>query len=135
MMATAAELRVPPLVAGDKLTRGEFLRRWDAHPDIKLAELIAGMVFMPSRISVEHGDVENDVGTWLGVYKAATPGTAAGHNTTSFLLDDAPQPAMNLRILPEFGGSSWVEDKFLTPYWPAKVACPKKVPDPLIAGA
>ena len=26
-MATAAELRVPPLVAGDKLTRQEFLRR------------------------------------------------------------------------------------------------------------
>jgi Uma2 family endonuclease len=113
MMATATELRVPPLVAGDKLTRDEFLRRWDANPEIKLAELIGGLVFMPSPVSVEHGDTENDVGTWLGVYKAATPGTAAGHNTTSFLLDDAPQPDINLRILPEFDGMSWVEDKFL----------------------
>ena len=68
---------------------------------------------MPSPVSVEHGDTENDVGTWLGVYKAATPGTAAGHNTTSFLLDDVPQPDINLRILPDSGGTSWVEGKFL----------------------
>src|ERR1700719_1907905 len=46
IMATAAELRVPPLVAGDKLTRREFLRRWEADPEIKNAELIGGMVFM-----------------------------------------------------------------------------------------
>jgi len=112
-MATAVERRVPPLVAGDKLTREEFLRRWEAHPEIKLAELIGGLVFMPSPVSVDHGDTDNDVGTWLGLYKAATPGTAAGHDTTSFLLDDVPQPDVNLRILPEFGGTSWVEDKYL----------------------
>ena len=35
------------------------------------------------------------------------------HSTTSFLLDDAPQPDLYLRILPEFGGKSWVEDKYL----------------------
>ena len=34
-MAPAAEVRVPPLVTGDKLTRDEFLRRWEAHPEIK----------------------------------------------------------------------------------------------------
>jgi Uma2 family endonuclease len=112
-MATAAERRVPPLVAGDRLTKEEFLRRWEAHPEIKSAELLGGLVFMPSPVSVEHGDTENDVGTWLGVYRAATPGTAAGHNTTSFLLDDVPQPDINLRILPEFGGTSWVEDTYL----------------------
>jgi Uma2 family endonuclease len=112
-MATAAEPRVPPLVAGDKLTKEEFLRRWEAHPEIKLAELIGELVFMPSPVSVEHGDTDNDMGTWLGVYKAATPGTAAGHNTTSFLLDDVPQPDLNLRVLPQFGGKSWVEDNYL----------------------
>ncbi len=112
-MATATERRVPPLVAGDKLTREEFLRRWEAHPEIKLAELIGGLVFMPSPVSVDHGETDMAVGTWLGVYKAATPGTAAGHNTTSFLLDDVPQPDVYLRILPEFGGKSWVEDKYL----------------------
>ena len=112
MMATV-ELRVPPLAAGDKLTREEFLRRWEAHPEIKLAELVGGLVFVPSPLSVEHGDADNDVATWLGVYKAATPGTAAGNDTTTFLLADIPQPDVNLRILPEFGGTSWVEGKYL----------------------
>ncbi len=112
-MATAVEQRVPPLAAGDKLTREEFLRRWEAHPEIKKAELIGGLVFMASPVSVEHGDMEGDVGTWLGVYKAATPGTAGGRNTTAFLLEDSPQPDLNLRILPEYGGGSWVESGYL----------------------
>src|SRR5260370_10407939 len=107
IMATAIEESVPPLGAGDKLTRAEFLRRWEAHPEIKNAELIGGIVYMASPVSVEHGDMDGDVGTWLGTYKAATPGTASGHNTTSFLLEDMPQPDLNLRILPEFGGSSF----------------------------
>ena len=68
---------------------------------------------MSSPVSVEHGDKDGDVGTWMGVYRAATPGTASGHNTTSFLLDDTPQPDLNLHLLPEFGGASWVEAKFL----------------------
>lgn len=29
-MVTATEERVPPLMAGDKLTRDEFIRRWEA---------------------------------------------------------------------------------------------------------
>jgi hypothetical protein len=92
MMATTLEERVPPLAAGDKLTREEFLRRWEAHPQIKNAELLGGMVFMSSPVSVEHGDMDGHVGIWLGTYKMATPGTAFGHNTTSFLLEDVPQP-------------------------------------------
>lgn len=43
----------------------------------------------------------------------ATPGTASGHNTTSFLLDDTPQPDLYLRIRPEYGGASRVEGKYL----------------------
>ena len=68
---------------------------------------------MSSPVSVEHGDMEGSVGTWFGTYRAATPGTGCGHNTTSFMLADTPQPDLNLRVLPEFGGTSWVEDKFL----------------------
>jgi hypothetical protein len=114
IMATAFDMRVPPLTAGDKLTRAEFLRCWEAHPEIKNAELIGGIVFMPSPVSVEQGDMDGDVGCWLGTYKAATPGTASGHETTSFLLEDTPQPDNNLRILPEYGGGSWVEDKYIS---------------------
>lgn len=111
-MATV-DRSVPELVAGDVLTRAEFLTRWRAHQEIKRAELIGGVVYMPSPVTIEHGDMDLDVGTWLGNYKLATPGTAAGHNTTSFLLEDSPQPDINLRILPEFGGASWDADKYL----------------------
>lgn len=30
-------------------------------------------------------------------------GTASERNTTSFMLDDSPQPDLNLRLLPEYG--------------------------------
>jgi hypothetical protein len=112
-MSTTVKQRIPELAAGDKLTRAEFLRRWEAHPEIKKAELIGGIVYMPSPVSFEHGVMDGDVGTWLGTYRAATPGTDSGHNTTSFLLADTPQPDNFLCILPEYGGSSWVEDKYL----------------------
>jgi Uma2 family endonuclease len=112
-MAVAAEQLLPPLAAGDRLTRAEFLRRWAAHPEIKNAELIGGMVFMASPVSVQHGEMDADIGGWLWSYKAATPGTACGHNTTAFVLEDIPQPDIHLRILPEYGGASWVEDNYL----------------------
>ena len=109
-MATVAN-KVPPLRAGMKLTRDEFLRRWEMHPEIKKAELIGGVVYMPSPVSPEHGDSESDLGLWLGTYRINTPGTASGHNTTTLMREDAPQPDVNLRILREFGGASWVEKK------------------------
>src|SRR5229473_3342996 len=112
-MSTTIEQRIPPLVAGDKLTRDEFLRRWEAHPEIKNAELIGGIVYMASPVSLEHGEMDGDVGGWLFTYKTATPGTACGHNATSFILDDTPQPDLHLRIRAEYGGSSWVERRYL----------------------
>lgn len=112
IMATV-EQEIPPLKPGFRLTRQEFLRRWELHPEITKAELIGGVVYMPSPVSAEHGDRESDVGIWLGNYRIATPGTASGHNSTSMMLDDAPQPDVNLRILPECGGASWVEGRFL----------------------
>lgn len=112
-MAIVTEQRIPPLRAGDQLTREEFLRRWEANPGIQLAELVGGTVYMPSPVSVEHGDMDGDVGGWLSTYKAATPGTASGRNTTAFMLKDNPQPDLNLRLLPDYGGGSWVEDRYL----------------------
>jgi hypothetical protein len=112
-VAIVTEQRIPPLRAGDQLTRDEFLRRWDADRSVKLAELIEGTVYMPSPVSLEHGQVERWVSTWLGVYQAATTGTDGANNATSFMLDDTPQPDLNLRLLPEYGGASWAEDKYL----------------------
>jgi Putative restriction endonuclease len=107
------ERTVPPLNAGDKLTREEFLRRWHMHPEIKRAELIGGIVYMPSPVSVDHGDTDIPVGTWLGVYMAGTPGCIASDNATTFLLDDSPQPDKHLRLVSECGGTSQVIDGYL----------------------
>src|SRR5690349_13273434 len=111
-MATA-EHPVPLLFEGLKLTREEFLRRWEAHPEIKKAELIGGVVYMPSPLSVDHGERDSDVGFWLGYYEAFTAGTRAGTNATTMMLEDSPQPDEYLRLLPEFGGQAWVEGKYL----------------------
>ncbi|MFM8008348.1 MAG: Uma2 family endonuclease, partial [Dolichospermum sp.] len=37
---------IPPLTNGDKLTRYEFERRYNASPQIKKAELIEGIVYI-----------------------------------------------------------------------------------------
>lgn len=111
-MATV-EQEAPPLAAGMKLTREEFLRLWEVHPEISKAELIGGIVYMPSPVSTEHSVREGHAGLWLGTYWIATPGTEFGHNSTSMMLDDSPQADIFLRILPECGGASWIEKKYL----------------------
>lgn len=105
---------VPPLICGDFLSRDEFLRRWDAMPALKRAELIHGVVYMPpSPLSWEHGGTENDVTAWLGVYKAATPGCEGANNATWLMEgNSAPQPDISLRIRPECGGQSRTEGQY-----------------------
>ncbi len=98
---------------GDRLSREEFFRLWEMHPEIKKAELIGGTVYMPSPVSPEHGDTAGNVAGWLAYYAAFTPGTRNSINTTSCMLDDSPQPDNSLRILREFGGKSWEEKKKL----------------------
>ena len=44
---------VPELRAGDRLTRAEFERRYAAMPHVKKAELIEGVVYMPSSVTQE----------------------------------------------------------------------------------
>ena len=77
-------------------------------PEVKGAELIEGIVFMPSPVKrKQHGRPHQIVGTWLGNYEIATPGTEALDNASVFLDEDnEPQPDSSLRILPEFGGQT-----------------------------
>ena len=111
-MAIATDKDVPPLAAGDNLSRDEFLRRWEAQGDIKLAELIKGTVYMPSPVSGEHGKMDRRIGTWMGVYQAATPGVDGANNATSIMLEDAPQPDLSLLILPEYGGGTRTQGRY-----------------------
>ena len=98
----------PVLREGDRLDSREFLRRWEAMPDLKQAELIDGVVyFMPSPVSRLHGVVHYGVTNWLSLYSAVTPGCEGSLDGTWVMgADDVPQPDISLRILPEFGGQS-----------------------------
>jgi Uma2 family endonuclease len=102
-----AAARLPRLVAGDRLSRAEFERRYTAMPDVKKAELIEGVVYMPSPVSNRHATLHLRLGGWLLRYETATPGVQAGDNATVRLdFDNEPQPDLYLRILPEHGGQS-----------------------------
>jgi Uma2 family endonuclease len=97
---------VPPLENGDRLTRAEFMRRYDAMPDLKKAELIEGVVYVPSPVRQKyHGRQHHHLLTWIGNYEAGTPGLEGGDNSTILLdLDNAPQPDGVLFIQPDHGG-------------------------------
>lgn len=99
-------LTIPPLENGDKLTRHEFERRYHAMANLKKAELIEGVVYVASPLRIKsHGEPHAYIMTWLGVYKAATPGIGFADNATVLIdTDNEPQPDALLRI--ETGGQS-----------------------------
>ncbi len=100
--------RIPPLEPGDRLTRPEFERRYQAMPHIKKAELLEGTVYMPSPVRLKnHGIPQVHFITWLGVYAAATPGVVPADNSTVRLdLDNETQPDGVLLIDPARGGQA-----------------------------
>lgn len=104
---------IPLLENGDRLTRPEFERRYAAMPQVKKAELIEGIVYMPSPVRVrQHGRPHALVMGWLSNYWAATPGVDLCDNTTVRLdLDNEPQPDALLRI--EGGTSRISEDDYI----------------------
>jgi len=72
---------IPPLENGDRLTRAEFERRYEAMPKLKKAELIEGEVYMPSPVRQRrHSHPHTRLVTWLGNYETDTPGVEAGAN-------------------------------------------------------
>ena len=101
---------IPILESGDRLTRYEFERRYQSMPNLKKAELIEGVVYVASPLRYSrHGQPHSDIMTWLGVYRAATPGIGLADNTTVRLdLDNEPQPDALLRIETDFGGQSHI---------------------------
>lgn len=104
---------IPLLENGDRLTRPEFERRYAAMPQIKKAELIEGIVYMPSPVRArQHGRPHALVMGWLSNYWTATPGVDLCDNTTVRLdLDNEPQPDALLRI--EGGTSRISEDDYI----------------------
>ena len=102
-----AGTEVLSLVNGDTLSRPEFERRYNAMPNLKKAELIEGVVFMPAALRHDqHGGPHILISTWLGTYLLATPEIDASDNASVRLdLDNMPQPDCSL-FLPVFAGGT-----------------------------
>ncbi|HEY9612638.1 Uma2 family endonuclease, partial [Allocoleopsis sp.] len=103
---------IPPLENGDRLNRYEFERRYNATPNLKKAELIEGIVYMPAALRFKsHSQPHAWIMAWLGNYEAMTPGVALGDAPTVRLdIDNEPQPDAVLLIAPEAGGQARLSD-------------------------
>lgn len=78
-VALAPSEPIPPLENGDKLSRAEFERRYSAMPHVKKAELIEGIVYMPSPTRWFHHSKPHKRSIFLlESYELATPGIEAG---------------------------------------------------------
>lgn len=87
----------PRLENGDHLDREEFERRYEAMPGTR-AELIEGVVYVSSPVSLQHAQPHLVMATWLGVYTSVHTETEAGDNAT-WRVDDQNefQPDLFLR--------------------------------------
>lgn len=105
-----------PLENGESMHSREFLRRYSRMPQVKKAELIEGVVYMGSPVSVRHAKPDGIIQLWLGTYASRNSGTEALSNVTLILdADNTVQPDALLRRLPEHGGATQVNgDGYLT---------------------
>jgi hypothetical protein len=103
------------LVEGQRLDQPTFLALYEAMPLGNRAELIDGVVYMPSPVGLAHGVVQVPVILWLDYYAEKTPAVQVTDNATKILgWKREPQPDGLPRILPERGGRTWNEGWFVT---------------------
>jgi Uma2 family endonuclease len=93
-------METPPLEPGDRLTAVEFHRRYAAMPHLKKAELLRGVVYMPSPVSLRgHGIPHAQLSMVLATYAAQTSGVHCADNSTVRLGPESePQPDLLLMI-------------------------------------
>jgi len=98
---------------GDRLTRAEFMRRWEATPATKRAELIEGIVFMAAAVRIrEHGEPHGWLGNLLSTYAFRSRGLIYGDNSTVGLdPDNAPQPDSCLILPSQLGSKARINDE------------------------
>lgn len=118
-MATGSKPRrtgaQPPLENGDHLDQKTFHARYEAMPEDYRAELIGGVVYMPSPQKFPHSKAQQLVVRWLDEYAEATPGTEALANNTQILGPDSePEPDACLFVAPGYGGRVYLDrDEYL----------------------
>lgn len=104
----------PPLVSGQRLDQPAFHERYEAMPPSTRAELVGGTVHLPSPVRHDHGEVDDHVSFWVGLYKRSMKGLRSGKNATVVL--DAlgeVQPDGHLRLPEEWGGRARIERGFI----------------------
>jgi len=101
---------------GELMHSRQFLRRYEGMPQVKKAELIEGVVYMGSPVSVRHAKPDGMIQAWLGTYASRHPDTEVLANATVILdAENTVQPDALLRRLPDHGGLTRVnEDGYLT---------------------
>lgn len=82
----------------------EFLERWMQAPELKFAELIDGVVYMPSPVSSPHGVFDNLAQVAFGNFTLLSGICTAQTNATWLMGGSAPQPDLALFLKPEYGG-------------------------------
>lgn len=102
---------LPELESGDELSRDEFERRYAAMRCLKKAELIEGVVCVPSPVRFEqHGERHAELVTWFGTYRTFTPRVRVGDNSTLRLdLDNEPQPDVVMIVDASCGGQARID--------------------------
>jgi len=105
--------QVPPLENGDHLGGGEFLRRYEAMPELKKAELIQGIVLMASPVRLDlHGKPDALIQGWLCTYAAFHPEAIHATNVTVRLgPDDVAQPDAVLFLDAAHGGKATPDER------------------------
>jgi hypothetical protein len=107
-------LQVPPLRPGDYLDQPTFHARYEAMPPGFRAELVEGVVIVPSPITEDHSDPSTLSILWLGNFSLATPGTKANDNVSVILSPASElQPDAMLRIKPSHGGRTRRVGKYI----------------------
>ena len=113
-MATRTDAPVS-LEAGDCMSREEFHRRYLARPDIKKAELIDGVVYVPSPVRFDrHSQPHFLVVGWLAMYVALTPDAQPGGDNATVFLEGGHEVQPDAFLWrPQAGGAHLNEDGYL----------------------
>ena len=110
-----AEKEAEELHNGDHLSRQEFHRLYEQTAEDFRAELIGGIVYVASPVGAQHAEFHPMLSAVFTAYAGNTPGVAVGDNGTVLLGEESePQPDLYLRIVPECGGRSGIEGRYVS---------------------
>ena len=95
-----------------RLSREEFHALYEAHPEIHKAELIDGVVYVPSPVSKHHSPQHANVAGWLWAYAQSSLGVHVEDNISTILPgDNEVQP--DCALWREGGQAAYRDDGYL----------------------